>query len=426
MRTLWEGHTGAVHRAKLSNQWVVLATLIAVVSLVVSACVPGVLGGPKIVDKALKSKALPLWSEALVGGSFPASSEHLGEVLSTREVKRAPLQVVSAGADGNVLLWDLASGSGRLLTQVGGAMQLAALGRRRAVVAWSSGLTVSVACIVGCTDRWTLTKLKTRTTSLGFHEDDQALIIGGADGRVYRWHFPREGSAESADERDRILERYIAHQTVVSGVMPLHTGRAFFSSDWDGQLYAWLAYTADDHEGSYDKNLFGGRFFGTFGNYMYASRAADRGITALAVSENGQRLAVGADDGYVEVWEVRGFEMTARTLTHVGRVVSVSLSDDGSRVASLGRDGAIVVADIVADPSYGIRAGALRSTATQVFKEDMKTARSIYFLSSGDLLLSTNAGQLGEVQLSLTPRAVAPPPLRVTPGAAATEKGSDY
>jgi hypothetical protein len=208
--------------------------------------------------------------------------------------------------------------------------------------------------------------------------------------------------------------------------MPLHTGRTFFSSDWDGQLYAWLAYTANDHEGSYDKNLFGGRFFGTFGNYMYATRPADRGITALAISDNGQRLAVGTDDGYVEVWEVRGFEIAARTLSHVGRVISVSLSNDGSRVASLGRDGAIVVADIVADPSYGIKAGALRSTAAQVFKEDMKTARSIYFLSSGDLLLSTNAGQLGEIQLSSTPRAVASPPLRVTPGAAATVKGSDY
>jgi WD40 repeat protein len=305
-------------------------------------------------------------------------------------------------------------------------MQLAALGRRRAVVAWSSGLTVSVACVLGCSGRWNLTKLKTRTTSLGFHEDDYALIIGGADGRVYRWHFSREGSAESSDERDRILERYIAHQTLVSAVMPLHTGRAFFSSDWDGQLYAWLAYTADDHQGSYDKNLFGGRFFGSSGTYMYAPRPADRGITALAVSENGQRLAVGTDDGYVEVWEVRGFEMTARTLAHVGRVISVSLSNDGSRVASLGRDGAIVVADIVADPLYGIRAGALRSAATQVFKEEMKSARSIYFLSSADLLLSTDAGQLGEIKLSSITRTVPPAPLKVAPEAASKERGSDY
>jgi WD40 repeat protein len=426
MRALGKQHVRVRHHTGIAHTPLLVAALVLIVSLAVSACLPGALGGSQNPDNHLKSITLPLWSDALAGASFPTSSEHLGEVLATREVLRSPLQVVSAGADGNVLLWDLAGGSGRLLTQVGGAMQLAALGRRHAVVAWSSGLTVSVACVVGCTGRWSLTKLKARTTSLGFHEDDRALIIGGADGRVYRWHFPREGGAESADERDRILERYIAHQTLVSGVMPLHTGRAFFSSDWDGQLYAWLAYTADDHEGSYDKNLFGGRFFGSFGTYMFAARPADRGITALAVSDNGQRLAVGTDDGYVEVWEVRGFEMTARTLSHVGRVISVSMSADGSRVASLGRDGAIVVADIVTDPTYGIKVGSLRSVATQVFKEEMKSARSIYFLSSGDLLLSTDAGQLGEIKLSSTPRAVAPPPLRVTPSAVAAGKGSDY
>ncbi len=410
----------------IRGQALTITLLLSITLLSLSACLPGTVGDPSGSDNQLKSLALPLWSEVLVGASFPTSSEHLGEVLATREVTHSPLQVVSAGADGNVLLWDLAEGSGRLITQVGEAMQLAALGRRRAVVAWSSGLTVSVACVLGCSGRWNLTKLKTRTTSLGFHEDDYALIIGGADGRVYRWHFSREGSAESSDERDRILERYIAHQTLVSAVMPLHTGRAFFSSDWDGQLYAWLAYTADDHQGSYDKNLFGGRFFGSSGTYMYAARPADRGITALAVSENGQRLAVGTDDGYVEVWEVRGFEMTARTLAHVGRVISVSLSNDGSRVASLGRDGAIVVADIVADPLYGIRAGALRSAATQVFKEEMKSARSIYFLSSADLLLSTDAGQLGEIKLSSITRTVPPAPLKVAPEAASKERGSDY
>lgn len=403
-----------------------LAPLALLVTLVgVSACLPGSFGGANLGPSDQQSASLPLWAD-VVRSPFPASSEHLGDVLASREVARDPLRVVSAGADGNVLLWDLASGAGRLALQVGGPMQVAALGRRHALVAWSSGSTVAVACIAGCSERWSLTRLKTRTTSLGFHEDDSALIIGGADGRVYRWHFQREGREQTIDERDRSLERYIAHQTLVSVVAPLHTGRAFFSADWDGQLYAWLAYTADDHKGSYDQNLFGGRFFGGLGNYMPAARPADRGITTLTLSDNGQRLAVGTDDGYVEVWEVRGFELASRTQTHVGRVISVALNADGSRVASLGRDGAIVVADIISDPTFGIRAGALRNSATQVFKEEMKSARSLYFLSTGDLLLSTQTGQLGEISLSATPRVPAPPPLRVTPGVTTTQKGSDY
>ncbi|MFN4895493.1 MAG: WD40 repeat domain-containing protein [Pseudomonadota bacterium] len=395
-------------------------------AIALTACLPG--GALTSLDKTdnnLKSLQIPKWSELSIS-SLPSSSAHLGDVLATKEITSAPLRAVSVGSDGNVLLWDLAAGSGRLVTQLGGAIQFAALGRSHAVVAWSSGNTVTVACVVGCSERWELKKLKTRTTSLGFHEDDSALLIGGADGRVYRWLFQSEGQDLSADQRDRTLERYIAHQTLVSVVAPLHTGRAFFSADWDGQLYAWLAYTADDHRGSYDRTLFGGRFFGNLGNYMLASRPADRGITTLALSDNGQRLALGTDDGYVEVWEVRGFEMTARSLTHVGRVISVSLSHDGSRVASLGRDGLIAVADVVGDPSYGVKAGALRSTATQVFKEEVKSARNVYFLSSGDLLLSTSTGQIGEISLSAIRRAVTPAPLRVTPGLTAGEKGSDY
>jgi len=366
------------------------------------------------------------WSNAAFS-TLPETAGHLGGVLTVAAVSAAPRRLVSAGADGNVVLWDITSGSGRLMKQVGGAVQNAALGRHRALVAWSSGLTISVACAAGCSESWELKRLKTRVTSLAFHEDDTALIIGGADGRVYRWHFQRERDAATQEERDQTLERYIAHQTVISVVAPLHTGRAFFSADWDGRLYAWLAYTADDQQGSFDKNLFGGRFFGGLGTYMTAPRVADRGITSLSISGNGQRLAVGTDEGYVEVWEVRGFEMISRTSVHNGRVVSVALSDDGARVASLGRDGKIAVADLSNDPGFGIKIGALRSLTIPVLNEEMKSARGIYFLSDGDLIISTNTGQIGELKLSNKPHVAAP--LQSTTkqsGSVAQEKGSDY
>jgi WD40 repeat protein len=381
---------------------------------------------PKIKANNLKLLGAATWSNVAFS-SLPEASGHLGEVLTTAEASASPKRLVSAAADGNVILWDITTGSGRLMKQTGGPMQNAALGRRRALVAWSSGFTISVACATGCSEIWELKRLKTRVTSLAFHEDDTALIIGGADGRVYRWHFQLEREADTQEERDRTLERYIAHQTVVSVVAPLHTGRAFFSADWDGRLYAWLAYTADDQQGSFDKNLFGGRFFGGLGTYMAAPRVADRGITSLAVSDNGQRLAVGTDEGYVEVWEVRGFEMIARTLVHNGRVVSVALNQDGTRVASHGRDGKIAVADLSNDPDFGIKIGSLRSLTAPVLSEEMKSARGIYFLSDGNLIISTNTGQIGELKLSNKPH-VAAPLQNVTkqPGSVAQEKGSDY
>jgi WD40 repeat protein len=373
----------------------------------------------------LKILGVDNWSN-ISPNNLPGSSGHLGEVLTVTEVSKDPSRVVSAGADGNVILWNIEKGSGQLLTQVGGTMQLAALGRSRALVAWTSGLTISVACVTGCTERWELKRLRTRTASLAFHEDDTALIIGGADGRVYRWHFQLEREVATQEDRDRTLERYIAHQTLVSVVAPLHTGRAFFSADWDGRLYAWLAYTADDQEGSYDKNLFGGRFFGGLGTYMAAGRVADRGITSLAVSDNGKRLAVGTDEGYVEIWEVRGFEMIGRTLAHVGRVISVSLNNDGSRVASLGRDGKISTFDLSNDPGFGIKVSSLRAVMNPVISEEMKSARSLYFLSGGNLIISTNTGQIGELKLSNRPTVVPTPLITPLPGDVTHNKGSDY
>jgi WD40 repeat protein len=209
-----------------------------------------------------------------------------------------------------------------------------------------------------------------------------------------------EPAATTFKERDKILERYVAHQTVISHVQPLHTGRAFFSADWNGVLHAWLAYTADDQQGSFDKNLFGGRFFGDVGSFMTASRAPDRGITSIGLSHNGRRLALGTDDGYVEIWEVRGFEMIARAQTHTGRVIGTSLNADGSKVVSVGRDGKIIAQNIIADPQYGIAALATRSKLAPFFVEEMLSARKVQFLASGAVILTTDQGQLGEVSLS--------------------------
>ena len=414
--------TGQISHLFLSR----LSLFLPIIIIFISSCVDVRKIHPKIKDSDLNSLGVLNWPNVTFS-NLPATPGHVGEVLKTTEVTTTPIRLVSAGSDGNVVLWDITSGSSRLMKHVGSVVQNVALGRRRALVAWSTGFTISVSCASGCAETWELKRLKTRVTSLAFHEDDTALIIGGADGRVYRWHFQRERDAATQEERDQTLERYIVHQTVVSVVAPLHTGRAFFSADWDGRLYAWLAYTADDQQGSFDKNLFGGRFFGGLGTYMAAPRAPDRGITSINVSGNGQRLAVGTDDGYVEIWEVRGFEMIARTAVHNGRVISVALNEDGSRVASLGRDSKISVLDLADDPSHGIKIGALRALTNPVVTEEMKSARGIYFLSDGNLIISTNTGQVGELKLSNNPQvANTPPVVTKQPGAVAREKGSDY
>lgn len=370
---------------------------------------------------------IPPWNPN-PNSDLPSTSGHVGEVLALKEVAARPSRVLSVGADGNVISWDLASGAGHLVKQMGETMQLAAFGERRSLVAWVSGSSVHVACVdTGCQGRWDLSnRLQTRFTTLAFHDDDSAILIGGADGRIYRWRFLIEAVAQTLKDRDRSLERYIVHQSAITALQPLRSGRAFFSADWNGLLYGWLAYTADDQGGTYDRNLFGGRFFGEAGSYLPAGRIPDRGITSIALSDDSSRLALGTEDGFVEIWEVRGFTMIARSSLHVGRVVSVSLNDDGTRVVSLGRDGKVRACDIVPDPTFGIAPLATRARYTPAYSEEMKSARKLFFLSSGKVLISTDSGQLGELALASQ---VAPPQLlqpTPTPASSMIGKDSDY
>jgi WD40 repeat protein len=368
------------------------------------------------------AQQIPGWAPITSEG-HPSSAGHLGEVVAIKQISATPMQALSAGSDGNIIAWSLETGSGHVLRQMGGTMQLAAFGEQRALVAWTSGSSIRVACVASnCEGNWELTRLKTRFTALAFHEEDSAVLIGGADGRVYRWRFLIEPIAQTIRERDQSLERYVAHQTSISAVQSLPTGRAFFSADWDGMLYGWLAYTADDQGGSFDKNLFGGRFFGNVGSYLSAARPADRGITSIAISPNGKRLAIGSDDGYVEIWEVRGFQMIARALVHTGRVIGISLDETGSRVVSIGRDGKIQAAEIVSDSSFGISATATASRFVPMLTEEMKSARNVLFVTSGDVLVTTDTGQVGELSLSNRKASESPQP---TPGIVHHQAGRD-
>jgi WD40 repeat protein len=350
---------------------------------------------------------------------------HTGEVLALREIAQSPTQLLTAGSDGNLVAWALPDGSASIVKSLGGPIQLAALGESRAMVAWTSGFTVHVACLDGCSKQWDLSDIKARTTSVAFHEDDSALLIGGADGRVYRWRFATTETAEKIRDKEKILERYIAHQTIVSNVASLPGARAFFSTDWDGSLYGWLSYTSDDQQGEYDKNLFGGRFFGTGGTFIRANRLPDRGITALAVSQDGEQLALGTDDGFVEVWQVRGFEMIARAQLHTGRITSVSIDSAQARVVSVGRDGKLVACHIDPDPLFKIKPGALADTLTPILDEEMNALKSVYVLSSGDAIVTTTSGQLGEFKLT----ALSKPSITATPSPTLKKQGavdSDY
>lgn len=364
---------------------------------------------------------------ALQVQSSPAIGNHSGAVLDIREITANPLQVLSVASSGEIIGWDVRSGAARLLNKLPASPITAAFAAQKALIAYSSGNTTTISCVQGCNFEWKLTKIKARVASLAFHDNDESLIIGGSDGRIYRWRYIFETTASDMREREKAVERYLGHQTLISSVASLPVGRAFFSADWDGNLFGWLPYTADDFGGVYDKNVFSGNFFGQAASMMRAARKQDRGIASLAITPDASRIIVGTEEGSVEVWNVRGFNLTARFHTHEGRVTSVTSNGDGTVVASVGRDGFVDVQQLEKDPLYLIGSDALSHTLRSLAHERVEGVKSALFLSNGTLLITTAKGGIGELDFSQSgPRPAVAPTISPTTVLERIEKDSDY
>jgi WD40 repeat protein len=385
----------------------------------------GSLLDPLITDNQLKEKDLPLW-EAFPATSSTAVTAHAGQVLALRETSPARHQIATLGADGMVVGWDLSTGRGYRLKVIGQQLDVGALGSEHALMAYAVGQEIHVACLADCNREWVLRRLKVKPLSITFHADDSALVIGGADGRVYQWRFLAEASAPSAEEAEKALERYVAHQSVISVVASHPFGRAFFSGDWHGQLYAWLPYTADDYQGEYNKNYFGARGLTAPETYTRAERSGDRGIVSMNVSGNGDRLALGSEDGYVEVWEVKGFTLAARERRHKGRVFSVAINEDGTKIASASRDGTVSVNAVIPDATFRIAPDTHPFKLDTIATYPLPNVRSVYFISDGRLLAATEEGKLAEISVpSYTPASPTSAP-ETTPKDDERPKDTDY
>lgn len=355
--------------------------------------------------------------------AFPSTKGHSGDVFVLHALTSDSPAVLSVGQDGRVVGWDLASGQGHEIQHLKTSPKVVALGDTKALIAWADDAGVSVSCLFGCSQRKTFSRLKVRPTSLAFHDLDTSLLIGGTDGRIYRWRFMEEQEAPSTEALEKMVERYAGHQTVVSGVVGHSVGRAFFSSDWDGALVGWLSYSADDHEGAYDKNPFKGRFYTDIPAAQVAARPHDRGISALTISNDGEHIGVGTEDGYIEVWRVKGFMLAARKQVHQGRVTAVSLSGDGDRIASVGKDSKVHVHTLAQDPTFTIVPTALPKLLQELSDHHIPLARGAVFVTPSRLAVSTKEGTLVEVKLEAQPNVIKATP---TPRQAPKVRDSDY
>lgn len=246
---------------------------------------------------------------------------------------------LSINKAGEVVLWNLQLKQGTVVFRVpgefGGAV-FSQTGRRLAV---AHGPNVTVFELYPGGVHYDLTRLRGNIASLDFDPEERFLVLGSADGKLYRWKFAEAGRRLGIRESERLLERYHGLTTIVSAVAYHPFGRVFFSGDWNGTLVAWSAYDANIFGGEYGKNLFGPRFFAELATQKVGERSPAERVEQLSVSEDGRAIALVLQNGIVEFWKVRGFSRVAAVQAHPGLVYSVAISPDSGEVASVGRDG---------------------------------------------------------------------------------------
>jgi WD40 repeat protein len=211
------------------------------------------------------------------------------------------------------------------------------------LLAAASGDKVAIINLGQPSEHFALDRIRTRSTDLEFHPDGRSLLIGGADGRIYRWRFADEREQKTIKDQQKAVERYIGHGTVINAVAYHPYERVFFSADWKGILSAWLAYDADRFGGKYDVNLFPTSHYFSADTKRATKRGSDDPITQLSVTPNGERLIAATQKGKIEIWSVRGFAPQGSFEAHQGLIYSLAVSPDGKMAITVGRDGLVRV-----------------------------------------------------------------------------------
>jgi WD40 repeat protein len=239
------------------------------------------------------------------GDGAPAHSEVVADLVAAN-----PQRLVSAGHDGDVVLWDVAGGEPLWVAHVGGegdgVWSLAALPQLNAVVVGTRlGVVATVALDEGTVR--TIAQLDSGVHSVS--ASDAQVLAGDGKGRVWLLDID-PGSAVSAAE-DVIFQ---GHQPV----------RAIAHVDSDRALTGW----SDGAVRLIDR---GGRLLDEF-------VAHDEPIRDIAYAPDSESFAATGDDGLVSRWDLSGTSRLVRARVTINGEL-VGAIDGSNRVFVAGTTG---------------------------------------------------------------------------------------
>jgi|GEM_PF-2605657 len=235
-----------------------------------------------------------------------------------------------------------------------------------------------------------LERLSSDIQSLDLSPVDDIALIGGGDGRIYRWRWKEEYHPSEPATGRFDLERYFSHSSVVSAVRFHPSGRIFFSGDWSGNVVAVLGYEQDAHGGRYDKNIFGTGFFTDATRTQKIQQGRNGRIEDLVASHDGKLLFVSEGSGAVTVWQLRGLSQVARFAPHRGMIKSLAISPQVRRIATYGRDQRVVITELQSRFDSALGKTMYRSNTVQEWA--VPGVQVLTFIDESTLLVGTAKG----------------------------------
>jgi WD40 repeat protein len=253
-------------------------------------------------------------------------------------------------------------------------------------------------------------RLGTKISSLSFSPDAKSLVIGGEDGKVYRWVLNLE---DSEIDRQISIERYIGHSSAITALSYHPLNKFFFSADSFGVISAWQTYDKDLFGGAYDKQKNQNNFYAEVGNRVTSKSTEDQTVLHLRISADGQNLFSALQDGRVEWYLVRGLKKIVVGKLNSGASYDLQLSLDGKTLASIARDGKLRVWRLqdlakgefkkIDKESDIFKYNELKSDSLGYFsllnEIYLPLARKLVFLGADKLIVAEASGRLLEVKL---------------------------
>jgi WD40 repeat protein len=252
--------------------------------------------------------------------------------------------LASAGSDGSIRLWDVATGRTRatLTGHDDGANS----------VAFShDGRTLAVAFGDGTVRLWNTATDQPGTAftadphgvvSVAVSPDGRTLATGTPNGTVRLW--------DSDSGRLRTVLRDSALQVETVAFSP--DGRTLAAGGDDGQVRLW--------------DLASGRIRAVLAGHT-------SGVQAVAFSPDGRTLASGSLDDSVRLWETATGRPRGTLAGHTDYVMSVAFGPDGRTLASGGNDGTARLWDVATGRTLTTLAGHVGGVGAVAFSPDGRT-----------------------------------------------------